>query len=275
MNAKDKSNVRSTFTGILVVLGAVILLLPPGAQADHCKGKHKDWPGCGEPGGGSSEVPLSTTFNCPTGSAAGLSCPDSSNPSLFQADAAAAPYEHDVDDVLNVLNDNGRFVLSMHKRQNKVGTRKVWWSFPMAVDFESVFDVSGTDDLDISRGIDHKTVIQVGKFTAVDLRALAPAPGPGNVARNIDMILDLYLATGKQNNDILFVRYSPTANGQCPGPRATSGVTVTRTDDGTGGPRTWTIEAPAGALACMYTIQGLDYGDFDFGPLVLSLTEQL
>lgn len=139
----------------------------------------------------------------------------------------------------------------------------------MAVDFESVFAVSGTDDLD-SRGIDHKTVIQVGKFTDVDLRAL----GPGDVATNIDMLLDLYLSTGRQNNDILFVRYSPTANGQCPSSRATSGVTVARTDDGTGGPRTWTIEAPAGALACMYTIHGLDYGDFDFGPFILSLTEQ-
>ena len=273
MNAKQKANSWNAFVGALIVLSVLFLLPPMGAEASHCKGKHKNEPGCGEPGGGESEIPVSTTFNCPTEDDADLACPAGGLASLFQADAAAAPYEHDVDDVVSQFNNTGGFVLSMHKRQNKNGTRKVWWSFPMNVNFESVIDVSGTDDLD-GRDIDHKTVIQVGKFTAVDLRALAPFPGPDNVAENVDMLLDLYLATGKKNDDLLFVRYSPTENGQCPGSRSNSGATVTRTDDGTGGPRTWTIEIAAGDMACMYNnIE--DFGDFDFGPLDLTLTEQL
>jgi hypothetical protein len=161
----------------------------------------------------------------------------------------------------------------MHKRQNKFGTRKVWWKFPdgVAVDFGSEENVIGTDDLD-NRLIDHKTVIQVGKFTAVDLRALAPS---GGFAMGVDMLLDLQVATSKNKSEILFVRYSPTANGQCPGPRANSGVTVTRTDDGSGVARAWTIEVAAGAMACIYKSETEDYGDFDFGPLVLTVTEQL
>lgn len=275
MNTKRIISVWSTGISGVVILAGLAVLLPAGALAHHCKGAHASDAGCngGGGGGGSSEIPVSTIFSCPTGPS--RDCPDADNRSLFQADAPGAPYEHDVDNVRNVFNDTGGFVLTMHKRQNKIGTRKVWWEFPMGVDFESVMDVTGTDDLD-SRDIDHKTVIQVGKFTDVDLRALAPDLGLNdgtNVANDVDMLLDLNLATSKNSNDVLFVRYSPTANGQCPGSGVTSGVTVTRTDDGSAGqPRTWTIEP--GALACMYnSVQ--DYGDFDFGPLVLTVTEQL
>ena len=136
----------------------------------------------------------------------------------------------------------------------------------MAVDLPSGLVTTGTEDLE-SQGKNHKTVIQVGKFTNVDLRAL----GPGESFTDVDMLLDLYVFNGNKQagSDIVLVRYSPDGT-QCDG-RSTSGVTVERTDSGSG-PRQWTITAAAGSLACLTTFQ-IDYGDFDFGPLVLTVDE--
>ncbi len=137
----------------------------------------------------------------------------------------------------------------------------------MAVDLPSGLVTTGTEDLE-SQGFNHKTVIQVGKFTNVDLRAL----GVGQSAYNVDMILDLYVFNCKKKagSDIVLVRYIPDGS-QCDG-RSTSGVTVARTDGGGSGPRQWTITAAAGSLACLTTFE-IDYGDFDFGPLVLTVDE--
>ncbi len=138
----------------------------------------------------------------------------------------------------------------------------------MAVELPSGLVTTGTEDLE-SQGKNHKTVIQVGKFTDVDLRAI----GPDESALDVDMLLDLYVFDGnkRSKNDIVLVRYSPDGS-QCFG-NLTSGVTVKRTDGGSG-PRQWTITAAAGSQACLATLDTI-IASFDFGPLVLTVTEEL
>ena len=220
-----------------------------GADASHCKGKHKKDPGCGDPGGGSSEILVSTTIG---------------NSSGIQSDSKGA-YIHNVENVANLFNTSGYFVLTMHKRQNRPGSRKVFWSLPQPVDLGIGIPINGTDDIVIA-GKDHKTVIQVGKFTGVDLRALAV----GESEDNVDMILDLMIFNGnKSTGDILLVRYSPDG-GQCGG-TSTDGVTVTRLNDA-GGKRHWAI-TPDGNNACMYTFDD-DYGTGNsFGAFMLTVDE--
>ena len=243
MNSKQNSNIWGTCAGVMVVLGTLILLLPMGADASHCKGKHKNDPGCG-----SSEIAVSTTIG---------------NSSGIQSDSSGA-YIHNVENVQSLFNTSGYFVLTMHKRQNRPGSRKVFWSLPQTVDLGGI-EIDGTDDIEIA-GKDHKTVIQVGKFTGVDLRALAV----GESASDVDMILDLMLFNGnKSTGDVLLVRYSPDGS-QCGG-NSTDGVTVTRLGDA-GGKRHWAI-TPDGNNACMYTFDD-DYGTGNsFGAFMLTVDE--
>ena len=277
MNKKLLINFWTASTTVLIVLGCLTLLVSSDSFA-HCKGKHTgNHEHCQGDDGGSqtSEIAVETTFNCPTGVDGNddpiRNCP-AGDSSSFQADDVASPYIHDVNNVRNLFNGSGYFVLTMHKRQNRPGTRKVFWDLPQAVALPSGLVTMGTEDLE-SQGKNHKTIIQVGKFTNVDLRALAPAPGPGNVALDVDMLLDLVVFNGNKQagNDIVMVHYSPDGN-NCDG-FPTSGVTVERTDMGAG-PRQWTITAAAGSIACMYTFD-LNYEFLPFGLLVLTVEEKL
>ena len=116
----------------------------------------------------------------------------------------------------------------------------------------------GTDDL----LDDHKTVIQVGKFTNVDLRAIPV----GESVSDIDMLLDLVVFDGnKSTGDFVNVHYS-TDGSHCGGV-ITDGVTVARTSA-----TQWTITAATGSVACMTTTH-LIYELHDFGELVLTVDE--
>ena len=103
MTIKQTRSILITAIGAFAIMGALILFLPAGAQAGHCKGKHKNDPGCdsGGNGGGSSEILVTTSFNCPI--SASRDCP-AGDPSSFQADSASSPYFNDDDSVKNLFN---------------------------------------------------------------------------------------------------------------------------------------------------------------------------
>ena len=210
MKIKHITSVWRTALAALVILASLVAFSSVPVHA-HCKGKHSP-PNAhcdGDPGGGNSEIQVSTTIG---------------NSTAWQADGAG-PYVNDEKNVRNLFNDTGYFVLTMHKRQNRPGTRKVFWDLPTPVTLPSGPTITGTDDLD-----NHKTIIQVGKFTGVDLGALAL--GPGNAAHGVDMLLDLIVFNGnkKAGNDAVLVHYDPSGD-HCDG-MPTSGVSVERTDSG-------------------------------------------
>lgn len=249
MNIKHITSVWRTTLTVLVILASLAAFSSVPVHA-HCKGKHSP-PNAhcdGDPGGGSVEIAVSTTI----GNSIGI-----------QNDSSGA-YIHNVENVRNLFNTSGYFVLTMHKRQNRPGSRKVLWSLPKTVDLGGI-SIDGTGDIE-DAGKDHKTIIQVGKFTGDDLRAL----DEGDFVENVDMILDLMLFNGnKATGDILFVRYSPDGS-QCNG-NSTAGATVTRLFDTEDGKRHWTI-TPDGD-ACMYTLDD-DYGmDNSFGAFTLTVDE--
>lgn len=252
-----------SLTFVLFVLGASMSLVNT-ASAHHCKGPHKNDPGCD--GGGSGDpnaaVPLMTTFDCPIIGADHLNCPITGNHNRLQADTANSPYENDTDNVLNRIGTSGRFALSTGKKAKKPKPRSVYWD---------VTHVNGgiwlpnggilfttTVDMD-AMGIEHRTVIHVGtQFVAQggDLRALQP-----NETIDADLEADIGFATG-HGDDAAFVRFDPYGN-RCTG-RTTSAVQVTRTDDGSS-KRQWTVNIAPGALACVITGTA-DLGDHVFGP---------
>ncbi len=256
-----------------LLYGVAVLLLLAGlgsasltAHAVNCA-KNPTHPKCDDPPSPppSGEILLTATFNCPVSALNVLNRACGSPKARFQADFVAEPYVHGDDNVRNRVNTSGYFVLTMHEKQNKVGTRKVYWDLPSSVTLRDGTSLSGEQGL----ASNQKTVIQVGKFTgSFDMRALAP----GEKAKNIDMILDLMVFNGKRVNDTVFVRYSPPGTGQCPaGDIVDGGVTVERRDTGEGEPRQWKI-TPDGAFACMYTYTHYP-GNFNFGDWELTVDE--
>jgi hypothetical protein len=224
--------------------------------------------GGGKGGGGddaSGEVLVTTTFDCPGDSACPLSA--------WEADGLR-PY---VDGDLRVksrFNSAGGYVLTMHDRQNEIGTRKVFWnldhsgsgvqgSLPNGTMFSTTTELG-------TLGFEHKTVIQAGKHTTgVDLGALQTSGD--SVA--VDLILDLlYFGDRKRDNGMVSVRFAgDIAPEQCPGV-ATGHATVTLTNDGT--PRVWEIRVPAGTLGCVYNSATNAFTHLAmFGALTLTLVE--
>lgn len=259
---------RNRRTGVLAAAGAALMLTAAGAQAAGCK-QDPDQPKCsGGGGGGESTVSLVTTFDCPAG-VGGASCPTSAWQSV------SGSYSDGTDDVKSRLTTSGSYVLTMHENQRQAGTRKVAWNLasgtagPVTLPNGVSFSTTGElDDLKKAGSIiDHKTVIQVGKFSNADLRDMAP----GDELTNVDMILDLIVFRERRDggNSALWVRYADSSTGQCPAGSGASGVTVTRSDDGSG-PMAWTVSVPAGTGACLYDA-GTTYGDYDFGTLTLYL----
>jgi len=245
---------------ILSLLPAALLLVASAAQAAGCK-QDPDQPKCGG-GTASGEIAVVTTFDC-----SGIGCPTST----WWADGTGAYVDGD-DNVKSRFTTAGGYVLTMHERQNRAGVRKVAWDLGYAggpmVTLPNGASFTTTQDLD-DDGREHKTVIQVGKFTDVDLRELAP----GESVENVDMLLDLIVYGSKRDggNSILFVRYGDASTGQCPSGSGSTGATVTRTDTDSSPPMTWTITTPM--VACLYSFE-MDYGDQTFGELTLYLEEQ-
>jgi len=273
MNTKRIISSWGTGVSVIIFLVAFVLLVPTGAEAEHCKGKHKNDPGCGDGGGGSSDVavPLITIFDCPVIGADHLSCPAIGSHNRLQADVAGAPYENDLDNVLNQIGKSGRFALSTGKRPKKFKPRSVYWDVTHVnggVELPNgglVFTT--TEDMD-AQEIVHRTVIHVGtQFTGQggDLRAMQPGE---NV--NVDLWADIFFDTG-QGGDVVLLRFDPYGSDQC-NQRITSAVQLTRSDDGSG-KRQWTIDVPFGAVACVKTLGG-DLGDYVFGPFQL-ITDEL
>ena len=265
MSTSESGTVLRTGLVGLSILAAAILLAASAAQAASCK-QDPLQPKCGggDDGGGtaSGEIAVNTTFKCPVDG-----CP---NPS-WQADELGS-YIDGGYSVKSRFTTAGGYVLTMHERQNRAGFRKVLWdlgsvgapmvTLPNGVNFTST---QALDDDDR----EHKTVIQVGKFTDVDLREL----DRGESVDNVDMLLDLIVYGSKRDggNSILFVRYGDASTGQCHSGSGSTGATVTRTDDPSSPVMTWTITAPT--VACLYDFEN-DYGDQSFGELTLYLEEQ-
>ena len=250
---------------ILSVLAVALLLDAPATQAAGCK-QDPDQPKCGDDVAANGEIALITTFNCPGGD-----CPKSS----WQADANGF-YSDGDDSVKSRFTSAGGYVLTMHERQNRAGVRKVLWDLGHAgaptVTLPNGVSFTSTQDL-VDDGREHKTVIQVGKFTDVDLRELAPGESVGNV----DMLLDLIVYGSKRDggNSILFVRYGDASTGQCPSDSGSTGVTVRRTDNGVTPPMSWTVTTSM--IACLYDFEteyGDYHGDYPFGELTLYLEEK-
>lgn len=255
---------------VLIVLGSSLALVN-SASAHHCKGKHKDDPGCDGGGGGDpgAAVPLKTTFDCPVLDEDHLNCPITGSHNRLQADTANTPYVNDTENVLNRIGTSGRFALSTGKKAKKPKPRSVYWD---------VTHVNGgiwlpnggilfttTEDMD-ALDIEHRTVIHVGtQYVAQggDLRALQP-----DETINADLEADIEFATG-HGDDAAFVRFDPYGD-RCNG-RITSSVQVTRTDDGSG-KRQWTIDVAPAAKACVITGTA-DLGDHEFGPFQLVADE--
>lgn len=259
-----------SLTFVLFVLGASLSLVN-SASAHHCKGKHKNDPGCDGGGGGDpgAAVPLMTTFDCPVLGADHLNCPITGNHNRLQADTAGTPYVNDAENVLNRIGTSGRFALSTGKKAKKPKPRSVYWDVTHVgggiwlpnggILFTTTTDMDALD-------IEHRTVIHVGtQYVAQggDLRALQP-----NETIDADLEADIGFATG-QGDDAAFVRFDPYG-ARCNG-RITSSVQVTRTDDGSG-KRQWTINVAPAATACVITGTA-DLGDYEFGPFELVADE--
>lgn len=266
MDNDDRLNLERLRMCATTVAVTMLMLNAPmaGAAKPDCD-NDPSHPKCD--GDGSSDiVPLETTFQS--------SClvPDTNG---SWQDDGAGPYEEGVDNVKSRINSTNHFVLTMHEKQNELGTRKVYWDLacagvtaelPGTGNQPDTFQT--TTDLD-NLGYGHKTVIQVGKFTDVDLTAIAP----GSFETNVDMLLDLiYAGARKKNNGQLMVRFADSATGQCAPGLGTSGITVYRTDNGVTPPRTWTIDVPPGTYACVYDFDE-DYDVADFGAFTLYLAE--
>ncbi len=205
-----------------------------------------------------------TTFDCPVVGADHLGCPAVGSHNLLQADAANSPYENDIDNVLNRMGKTGRFALSTGKQAKKAKPRSVYWDVTQVnggiwLPNAGLFFTT-TDDMD-AQGIVHRTVIHVGTQLAGqggDLRTMIP----GEIIYT-DLEANINFETGKGGGDAAFLRFDPS-DARCNG-RINSSVPVTRTDDGSG-KRQWTINVPAGSLACVITGGNDDLGDYDFGP---------
>lgn len=271
---------RNRMAGILAAAGAALVLTAAGVQAAGCK-QDPDQPKCSGGGGGDSDsvVPLSTSFDCASGDGG---CPLSA----WVADGDGA-YLEGSDNVKSRLSLSGNYVLTMHERQNQAGTRKVYWDLGLGpadgtVPDERRFTFADANGLQNESGdfskneFDHKTIIQAGKHSGIDLRTL----GPG-ASTPIDILFDLvYFGPSKKDQGMISVRYAGNqAPDQCPapdpaGPPTSSTATATRTDNGSG-PRTWTIYIDPNDTACVYdsTLSAYSYEGVSFGGLTLTLEE--
>jgi hypothetical protein len=243
---------------------ATAMVLAASTAVAAGKGGGKGGGGNGDDGSG--EVLVTTTFDCPSGSGCPLS--------TWQADGPDAYVDGDLR-VKSRFNSAGGYVLTMHDRQNEIGTRKVLWNLGFAD--SSVYgsvpggaDFQTTTQLEDDLGREHKTVIQAGKHTAgVDLGALQTSGD--SVA--VDMLFDLlYFGDRKRDNGMVSVRFAgDIAPDQCPD-MATGHATVTLTDDGT--PRVWEIRVPDGSLGCVYNSATNSFTHVAmFGALTLTLVE--
>ncbi len=268
---------KAAVATILWALAATLALAAPGGKG-----------GKGGGDSGNEEIPVETTFNCPVVQNDN-DCRIGVVLSPFQADgvAATSAYSDGVDNVRNRFSSGGQFVLTTHERSNRFGSRTVFWDLSngqVPITLPTVGAFTSTSEFD---GVyDHKTVIQVGKFSGMDLRTMEP----GDVLTNVDMILDLVFETSRNSADTIWVRYvddsaTSSTNGQtqCPPGSNANGVTIERTDMGTvGEARAWAIRVDASDIACVYTPADVD--NFDtlgasmdsaLGPFELYVTEQL
>jgi hypothetical protein len=255
---KTRPSIRSGMPGVVMV--ALTLSLSGAVAAAPDCGANPGHPKCGGDSGGDSsgEVTLVTTFDCP----AGDGCPLST-----WQDDGNGPYLDGQDNVKSRFNSAGGYVLTMHERQNRIGNRKVLWNSVFGGVYGSVPDgtpFSDTGDLD-ALGYAHKTVIQAGKHTDIDLRTLAIGDPV-----EVDMLFDLlYFGERKQDNGMVSVRYAgDLAPEQCPG-LATDAVTVTRTAD-----TTWEIAIPELAQGCVFNSSTQSFPIVKaFGALTLTLVQ--
>ena len=266
---KKKSRLHLWLPGvgvvILLAVAASIGLAP--AYAEHCKGKHKNDPGCTGGNDPGAEIPVVALFDCPDAMPDPMNpraCPSSMNQHRVQGDGHVS-YIDGAQDVRAHIRESGILQLRTDAKGEKPGERNIYWDFGSGFFLNSGDLLTTTDGL--PPGFGHASVIQVGRGTGgLDFRTLE------NIGDTADTNLwaNLIIKPNKGSKDFVSIRFEdPGVGDQCPDGSGATTITVTRLAD-VGDKRRWEIVGDEDATAC---IQGTG-GDVKLGPFRFVVTEK-
>ena len=248
---------------ILLAIAASIALAP--AYASHCKGKHKNDPGCGGGDDSNTSMPVTVTFQCPGGVAA---CDQH-----VWHDATNFVYTDGQEGVSASISRHGHLNFHTGLRKNKVPTRQFVFDYSnasgSAVPLDPPAGLIGNTSTDIA--FNYNTHIQVNRrLTVADLRLMTVGQ-----TLSLDMWADLTVYDGKSGSGIVG-RFDATSGNNCPFPAGTAGqdVSVTRTP-GPPDKSQWVVTAPAGLKACVTApFESTPFAEaFDMGGFEMVITE--
>jgi len=214
------------------------------AYAHHCKGQHKNDPGC--PGGNDpgAEIAVSVLFDCPV--AANRDCPNAMTPDRIQGDIPLDDYRDGEQDVRTHIRESGVLQFRTDAKGEKPGTRNVYWNLGGVLSLSSGEPLTTTDDL--PPGYGHASVIQVGRGSGgLDFLTLANEDDTADTS----LWANLIIKPNSGPKEHFFIRFEDPAIGdQCPETSGADPVTVTRLAGGGDGERRWEVVGADGAIAC-------------------------